>query len=48
MRRAVVAARAMARALHAAADIADEMRKVSESGRDIKEAAVYISTKSGN
>ena len=33
VRRAVVAVRAVARALHSAADIADEMRKVSRSGR---------------
>ena len=31
VRRAVVAVRAMARALHSASEIADEMRKVSQS-----------------
>ena len=34
VRRAVVAVRAMARALHSASDIADEMRKVSENGEE--------------
>ena len=42
VRRAVVAVRAVARALHSAADIADEMRKVSIDGEGRRSTGIVM------